>query len=120
VDRRRLTQVGRALKEPGIDRIPAYSPQARGRSERRFSTWQRRLPQELRVAGVTTVEAANRFLRERYVSEMKRKSGVPAEQPRHAFMPLYGQDLDRILSVRTERAVGKDNTVQIGDRRWQI
>jgi len=120
VDRRRLTQVGRALKELGIDMIPAYSPQARGRSERRFSTWQGRLPQELRVAGITTVEAANRFLRERYVPEMNRKFGVPAEQPGHAFVPLDGQDLDRIFSVQTERVVGKDNTVPIGDRRWQI
>lgn len=120
VDRRRLTQVGRALKELGIEMIPAYSPQARGRSERRFGTWQGRLPQELRLAGITTVEAANRFLRERYVPEMNRKFGVQAEQPGHAFVPLDGQDLDRIFSVQTERVVGKDNTVQIADRRWQI
>jgi transposase len=120
VDRRRLTQVGRALKELGIEMIPAYSPQARGRSERRFGTWQGRLPQELRVAGITTVEAANWFLRERYVPEMNRKFGVQAGQPGHAFVPLHGQDLDRIFSVQTERVVGKDNTVQIGDRRWQI
>ena len=120
VDRRRLTQVGRALKELGIEMIPAYSPQARGRSERRFGTWQGRLPQELRLAGIRTVEEANRFLRERYVPEMNRKFGVQAEQPGHAFVPLHGQDLDRIFSVQTERVVGKDNTVQIGDRRWQI
>jgi transposase len=120
VDRRRLTQVGRALKELGIQMIPAYSPQARGRSERRFGTWQGRLPQELRLAGITTVEEANRFLRERYIPEMNRKFGVRAEQPGHAFVPLHGQDLDRIFSVQTERVVGKDNTVQIADRRWQI
>jgi len=120
VDRRRLTQVGRALKELGIEMIPAYSPQARGRSERRFGTWQGRLPQELRLAGISTVEEANRFLRERYLPEMNRKFGVQAEQPGHAFVPLHGQDLDRIFSVQTERVVGKDNTVQIGDRRWQI
>jgi len=120
VDRRRLTQVGRALKELGIDMIPAYSPQARGRSERRFGTWQGRLPQELRLAGITAVEEANRFLRQRYIPEMNRKFGVVAEQPGHAFVPLHGQDLDRIFSVQTERVVGKDNTVQIGDRRWQI
>lgn len=120
VDRRRLTQVGRALKELGIEMIPAYSPQARGRSERRFGTWQGRLPQELRLAGITTVEEANRFLREGYIPEMNRKFGAKAEQPGHAFVPLDGQDLDRIFSVQTERVVGKDNTVQIGDRRWQI
>lgn len=120
VDRRRLTQVGRALKELGIEMIPAYSPQARGRSERRFGTWQGRLPQELRLAGITTLEEANAFLRQRYIPEMNRKFGVRAEQPGHAFVPLHGQDLDRIFSVQTERVVGKDNTVQIGDRHWQI
>src|SRR6266700_4137838 len=66
VDRHRLTQVGRALAELGIQMIPAYSPQARGRSERNFGTWQGRLPQELRLHGVETVEAANQFLREHY------------------------------------------------------
>ena len=120
VDRRRLTQVGRALKELGIEMIPAYSPQARGRSERRFGTWQGRLPQELRLAGITTVEEANRFLRQRYIPEMNRKFGVVAEQPGHAFVPLHGQDLNRIFSVQTERVVGKDNTVHIAERCWQI
>lgn len=63
VDHNRLSQVGRALRQLGIQMIPAYSPQARGRSERGFSTWQGRLPQELRLRKITTVEAANRFLR---------------------------------------------------------
>ena len=67
VDKNRLTQVGRALKELGIQMIAAYSPQARGRSERSFGTGQGRLPQELRLAGITTIEAANGFLRERYI-----------------------------------------------------
>src|ERR1019366_2699936 len=66
VDKQRLTQVGRAMKELGVQMIPAYSPQARGRSERSFGTWQGRLPQELRLAGITTVEQANAFLRDRY------------------------------------------------------
>src|SRR6266496_1526158 len=69
VDRQALTQVGRALRELGIQMIPAYSPQARGRSERSFRTWQGRLPQELRIRGVETVEAANKILREHYVAE---------------------------------------------------
>src|SRR5579884_2438565 len=120
VDPRRLTQVGRALKELGIQMIPAYSPQARGRSERRFGTWQGRLPQELRLAKIATVEEANRFLRERYIAEMNRKFRVPAEQPGDAFVPVGGQDLDRIFSVQTERVVRKDNTVEIGERSWQI
>jgi transposase len=83
VDPRRLTQVGRALKELGTEMIPAYSPQARGRSERRFGTWQGRLPQELRLAGIRTVEEANRFLRERYIPEMNRNFSRPAAERGH-------------------------------------
>ena len=120
VDAERLTQVGRALKELGIQMIPAYSPQARGRGERRFGTWQGRLPQELRLAGISTLEEANRFLRERYVAEMNGKFAVPAGQPGHAFVPVRGHDLERIFSVQTERRVGHDNTVAIGERVWQI
>ena len=120
VSRERLTQVGRALKELGIEMIPAYSPQARGRSERRFGTWQGRLPQELRLAGIRTLEEANRFLREHYIGKMNGQFGVPAAQSGHAFVPLRGQDLDRIFSVQHERRVAKDNTVRLGDRTWQI
>ena len=90
VDRQRLTQVGRALRELGIQMIPAYSPEARGRSERSFSTWQGRLPQELRLRGITTVEAANRFLDRTYIAEFNRRFQVPAEQPGTAFLPLGG------------------------------
>src|SRR6202051_3276527 len=78
VDHDRLTQVGRAMRELGIRMIPAYSPQARGRSERSFSTWQGRLPQELRLRGIGTLEAANRFLREHYMAEFNRRFTVPA------------------------------------------
>jgi transposase len=120
VDPHQLTQVGRALKELGIQMIPAYSPQARGRGERRFGTWQGRLPQELRLAGITTPEEANRFLRERYIPEMNRKFAVRAAEPGHAFVPVRGQDLDQIFSVQSERMVEKDNTVQVGERVWQI
>jgi transposase len=120
VDPRRLTQVGRALKELGIEMIPAYSPQARGRSERRFGTWQGRLPQELRLAGIRTVEEANRFLRERYIPEMNRNFCRPAAERGHAFVPVRGQDLDRIFSVQQERVVANDNTVKLGERIWQI
>ena len=120
VDRQRLTQVGRALKELGIQMIPAYSPQARGRGERRFGTWQGRLPQELRLAGIPGVEAANRFLRERYISEINRKFGVEAAEKGHAFVPVRGSDLDRIFSVQTERVVAKDNTVRLANQVWQI
>ena len=120
VDPRRLTQVGRALKELGIEMIPAYSPQARGRSERRFGTWQGRLPQELRLRGIRTVEEANRFLRAHSIPEMNRKFGKPAAERGHAFVPVRGQDLDRIFSVQQERRVAHDNTVRWGDRVWQL
>jgi hypothetical protein len=120
VDRQRLTQVGRALKELGIEMIPAYSPQARGRSARRFGTWQGRLPQELRLAGISGVEEANRFLRERYIPEINRKFGVAAAEKGHAFVPVRGSDLDRIFSVQTERVVAKDNTVRLATRVGQI
>src|SRR5258705_13870008 len=70
VDKNRPTQFGRALKELGIQMIPAYSPQARGRIERSFGTWQGRLPQDLRLASITTLEQANQFLRQRYVAEL--------------------------------------------------
>ncbi len=120
VDPRRLTQVGRALKELGIEMIPAYSPQARGRSERRFGTWQGRLPQELRLARIRTLEEANRFLRERYIPEINRKFARPAAQRGHAFVPVRGQELDRIFSVQQERVVANDNTVRVGERVWQL
>jgi transposase len=120
IDPNRLTQVGRALRELGIQMIPAYSPQARGRSERRFGTWQGRLPQELRLAGISTLEEANRFLRQHYISEMNRKFAVRAAEPGHAFVRTRGRDLDEVFAVQTERVVAKDNTVRVGERLWQI
>lgn len=120
VDRNRLTQVGRAMKELGIEMIPAYSPQARGRSERAFQTWQGRLPQELRLAGIKSLEAANRFLRERYVGEFNRRFTVGAAEPEHAFAKGKGRDPDRIFSVQHERTVNRDNTVRVDNRVLQI
>ena len=120
VDKQRLTQVGRAMKELGVQMIAAYSPQARGRSERSFGTWQGRLPQELRLAGITTVDAANRILRERYIQEFNGKFRVEAAEKGTAFRRTGRGDLNWIFTVQTERVVGKDNTVAIGDRRWQI
>ena len=120
VDKHRLTQVGRAMKELGVQMIPAYSPQARGRSERSFGTWQGRLPQELRLAGITTVEAANAFLRERYIAEFNSKFTVAAREKGTAFRQTSRADLNWIFTVQTERVVGKDNTVAIGDQHWQL
>jgi transposase len=120
VDKHRLTQVGRALRELGVQMIPAYSPQARGRSERNFGTWQGRLPQELRLAGIHTVEEANRFLREHYIAEFNRKFTVLPAQRGTAFRRCSRTDLDWIFTIQTERVVAKDNTVAIGDRCWQL
>jgi len=120
VDRQRRTQVGRALAELGIELIPAYSPQARGRSERNFGTWQGRLPQELRVAGIRTMEEANRFLREHYLGEFNRRFAVVAQEPGAAFLRVQGRDLDRVFSIQHERVVNRDNTVQLDQQVYQI
>jgi transposase len=120
VDKGRPTQVGRALEELGIKMIAAYSPQARGRSERCFGTWQGRLPQELRLRGITDVAGANEFLRHQYIGEFNRKFTVAAAQKGTAFVHLRRRDLDWIFSVQQERVVNQDNTVQVGNRVFQL
>ena len=120
VDKHRPTQVGRALKELGVQMIPAYSPQARGRSERSFGTWQGRLPQELRLAGIATLEGANTFLRQHYIAAFNQKFTVAAIEKGTAFRRTSRSDLDWIFTVQTERVVAKDNTVTIADRNWQL
>ena len=89
--------------------IPAYSPQARVRSERNFGTWQGRFPQELRLQGITTVEAANAFLREHYIAEFNRRIQVRAAQAGNAFVARRGQDLDLIFALQFERRVPADS-----------
>src|SRR5262245_49623986 len=103
VDRQRPTQVGRALAELGIRMIPAYSPQARGRGERSFGTWQGRLPQELRLRGIETLEEANAFLRQTYIAEFNSKFTVAAAESGTAFMPLQHSDLNRVFAIQHER-----------------
>ncbi len=120
VDLHRLTQVGRALKELGIQMIPAYSAQARGRSERSFGTWQGRLPQELRLRGIQTLAAANDFLRQHYVAEFNRRFQVPVKERGHAFVPRSSRDLDLIFSLQFERRVNQDNTVSVQKLTLQI
>jgi transposase len=120
VDYGRLTQVGRALRDLGIQMIPAYSPQARGRSERNFGTWQGRLPQELRLHGITTLEEANQFLREHYIGEFNGHFQVPAQQRGNAFIAARGKELDLILSLQYERTVNRDNTVNFQNLVLQI
>jgi len=120
VDHTRLTQVGRALRELGIQMIPAYSPQARGRSERGFGTWQGRLPPELRLRKITTPETANRFLREEYVKEFNRRFSVKAIERGTAFVPARRKELDLVFSLQHERVVARDNTVSFANRVWQL
>jgi transposase len=120
VDYHRRTQVGRALHELGVQMIPAYSPQARGRSERNFSTWQGRLPQELRLRQLRTLEAANRFLREEYIAEFNRRFQSAPRQRGNAFVPCRSRDLERIFSLQFERSVNRDNTVSFQNLSLQI
>ncbi len=108
------------MKELGVQMIPAYSPQARGRSERNFGTWQGRLPQELRLAGITDLEAANRFLEEGYIAAFNDKFAVAAAEKGTAFRRTGRTDLDWVFTLQTERVVSKDNTVAIADRIWQL
>jgi transposase len=120
VEAERLTQVGRALRELGVQMIPAYSPQARGRSERNFGTWQGRLPQELRLRGITTVEEANRFLREHYMAEFNARFQVAAAERGSAFVPCRRRDLDLVFALQFERTVNRDNSVRFHDLTLQI
>src|SRR2546427_58362 len=110
-DRQHPTQVGRALARLGIEHILGYSPQARGRSERANRTLQDRLVNELRAAGITTVAAANRYVRDRFLPAFNAEFGRPPADPASAFVPLGRVDLDQILCVEDERTVGRDNVV---------
>jgi len=112
VDKGKLTQVGRALTQLGIEHIAAYSPQARGRSERAFRTLQDRLPKELVLAGITTLEAANRWIAETYIAAYNAAFAVPAEQEGSAFVPDALGAWREILAIQEERQVGNDNTVK--------
>ena len=113
VDKRRLTQVGRALAQLGVEHIPAYSPQARGRSERLNRTFQDRLVNELRVAGITTIPAANAYLREVFLPRHNETFSRPPRDPEPAWVTLGAVDLDQILCHQETRTVGQDNTVTL-------
>ena len=120
IDRSRLTQVGRALEQLGVEHIGAYSPQARGRSERAFQTLQERLVKELKLAGITSIEAANAFIREVYLPAHNERFAVAPAQPGSAFTPIPGVELDEILCVQEERQVGNDNCVSYRTLKLQI
>ena len=120
VDKSRLTQIGRALTQLGIEHIPSYSPQARGRMERQFGTWQGRLPQELRKAGIKTMADANRYIKEVFIPWHNSHLTVQAREPGSAFVPAGYADLNAIISVQHDRIVQNDNTVSIGRRSLQV
>jgi transposase len=120
VDRKQLTQVGRALAHLGVEHIAAYSPQARGRSERLFQTLQDRLVKELALAGIRTVAEANRFIRDCYLPAHQAQFAVKAEQEGSAFVAVSGIDLREILCIQEERQVDRDNTVSWRRMKLQI
>jgi transposase len=120
VSKTQQTQVGRALAQLGIEHIASYSPQARGRSERAFRTLQDRLPKELRLAGISDVAAANRWLREHYIGEYNKAFAIAPEQEGTAFVPDRAQAFHEILCVIEERTVGNDNTIAWNGHRLQL
>lgn len=111
MDKENLTKVGCALQQLGTELILAYSPEARGRSERMFGTLQKRLPQELRTQGITTMEDANRFLKEVYLPEHNARFVKAPDDDASAFVPFTGNVRDT-LCVQDDRVVGNDNTVR--------
>ena len=120
VDPNRVTQLGRALRELGIAMIPAYSPQARGRMERSYRTWQGRFPQELRIRKIRTVEEANRFLRGEYIEAFNHRFRVKPAGKGSAFVRTRRKDLDWVFALQHERTVNQDNTIAMDNRTLQI
>lgn len=120
VDQENPTQFHRAMLQLGIDMIPAYSPEARGRSERIFGTLQARLPKELVDAGIVDVAKANRFLKRRFLPAYNGEFMVPAAEPGTAFVPWVGGNLLDILCVQEERVVRADNCVVYNNKLLQI
>lgn len=120
VDKANLTQFGRAMKRLGIQMIPGYSPEARGRCERMFGTHQERLPKELALAGIKDMEAANRYIREVYLPAFNAEFMQPAMEQGSAFVSYIGKALDDTLCEQHERVVGKDNCVSFEGLKLQI
>jgi len=120
VSKGQLTQFGRAMRQLGIEMIAAYSPQARGRSERAFGTHQGRLPKELALHGITTMEEANRYLSEVYRPAHNAEFMQPAAEEGSAFVPWCGSNLDDILCEQYQRTVTADNCVNFEGKTLQI
>jgi hypothetical protein len=111
VDKGNLTQFGRAMKQLGITMIAAYSPEARGRSERMFKTHQGRLPNELAKLGITTILEANQYLKNSYIHACNAEFACAPRETTTAFVPYIGPDIRDILCEHHERTVGNDNCV---------
>jgi transposase len=122
VNQKELTQFGRALQQLGIDMIPAYSPEARGRSERMFGTLQNRLPQELKLAGIKDMKEANQFLKEKFIPQFNGRFKRKPQEEESAFVPWIhaNMNLDDILCIQAQRTVNKDNTVSYKGKLLQI
>jgi transposase len=120
VSKGQLTQFGRAMRQLGIEMIAAYSPQARGRSERAFGTHQGRLPQELAFHGITTMDVANRYLAEVYRPAYNTEFMQPAAEEGSAFVPWCGSNLDDIMCEQYDRTVTADNCVSFEGKTLQI
>ncbi|MGH7104468.1 MAG: hypothetical protein ACREFJ_18980 [Acetobacteraceae bacterium] len=120
MDRGQPTQVGRALSHLGIEHIAAYSPQARGRSDRLFQTLQDRVPKEFALAGITAIDEANAWLRSPYIPAHNARFAVKAEQEGSAFVAVPELELTEVLCVQEERVVGNDNCVSFLNRKLQI
>ena len=120
VDKTNPTQFGRALQQLGVQMIAAYSPEARGRSERAFNTHQGRLPKELELHGITTMEAANEYLEQVYLPRFNAEFTHPSREKGSAFVSFCSGNLDDILCEQYERVVGKDNCVEFERKKLQI
>lgn len=122
VDKHNLTQFGRAMKQLDIQMIAAYSPEARGRSERMFGTLQGRLPNELKLAGITDMEKANQFLKEKFLPAHNKCFKTTLEADKTAFIPFKkgNIDLNNIFCIQNNREVKKDNTIQYNGKIYQI
>jgi len=120
-DRSKPTQLEQVLDELGVELVVAYSPQARGRSERMFGTLQGRLPAELRRAQVGTYEEANAYLEGVYLPKHNEQFTVEASQKdMSAWLPTQGVDLEEVFSLRCERTVRRDHTIQYDSRVLQL
>lgn len=120
MDKAHLTQVGRALDRLGIEHIPAYSPEARGRSERMFGTLQDRLVKELNHAGLRDIETTNRWIREVYLPRHNARFAKPAALPEKAFVTIDPELLRETLCIEEGRIVGRDNTVVYRGMKLQL